>query len=201
MTEARQAPSAGRPRDPALDQTILEAARSLLLEGGYRAVTMEGVARRAGVGKTTVYRRWSSKPLLVYDAFFSRARSGMTPSTGSLASDLRHLIERELALYRTPGALEAVMGLLSDFSSYPDVEESIRERFFRPDRNEARSILEEGAKAESDAGSEAIDPDDLDLIIDAFTGALFVRSTLQKKPIDEAYARRLLRLMLEGIGG
>ena len=194
MSEQPQV-TVGRPRDPELDTSILEAAREMLLECGYGGVTMEGVARRAGVGKATVYRRWRSKPLLVYDAFFSQARSRMKPSTGSLSDDLRHLIKREMELYRTPGALDAVMGLLSDFSSHPDVEKKLRERFFRPDRSEAVSILEEGARAE---GVELDLP--IDLIVDAFTGALFVRSTLQRKPLDAKYARQLLRLMLEGAG-
>lgn len=196
MTDALESTSPGRPRDPEIDRSILDAARDLLLEGGYRAVTMEGVARRAGVGKTSVYRRWRSKPLLVYDAFFSRGRSSMTRSTGSLVDDLRALIDREMSLYRTPGGLEAVMGLLSDFSSHPEIEATIRERFFRPDRREAHAALVESAKAEGRS------PDlPLDLVIDAFTGALFVRAALQKKPLDDAYAERLLELMLDGLDG
>lgn len=59
----------GRPRDPANDTAILEAARELFQEKGYGAISMDDVARAAGVGKQTIYRRWPSKAELAFDAF------------------------------------------------------------------------------------------------------------------------------------
>lgn len=54
----------GRPRRAEADAAILEAAASLLREGGYRALSLDEVARRAGTAKTSIYRRWSSKAAL-----------------------------------------------------------------------------------------------------------------------------------------
>ena len=91
---------AGRPRDPACDAAILHAARDLFAEGGYAAVSIEGVAARAGVGKASIYRRYSTKAELVVEAI----RGGVDaddqdlPDTGDLRADLirmmRSLLDR-----------------------------------------------------------------------------------------------------------
>ena len=67
-TETAEARGPGRPRDPAADRAILQATIELLGEEGYEGLSIEAVAARAGVGKTTVYRRWPSKEPLVVDA-------------------------------------------------------------------------------------------------------------------------------------
>ncbi|MEO0962828.1 MAG: helix-turn-helix domain-containing protein, partial [Pseudomonadota bacterium] len=64
-----QGPARGRPRSAATEQAIFSAARALLTEEGYDGVTIEGVARRAGVGKQTIYRRFDGKAQLLIAAF------------------------------------------------------------------------------------------------------------------------------------
>ena len=65
MTTTAQTPRRGRPRDPAADQAILDAARDLLARKGFTGTSMDEIARQAGVGKDTLYRRWKSKEDLV----------------------------------------------------------------------------------------------------------------------------------------
>src|SRR5215475_3487601 len=77
-----------RPRLPSADQVIVEATRVLLLENGYAGVSIEGVAARAGVAKTTIYRRWPSKAELVFEVAIHRSRLGPAPDTGTLVGDL-----------------------------------------------------------------------------------------------------------------
>jgi AcrR family transcriptional regulator len=80
---------AGRPRDPALDEVILEAALALFAQEGYAGVTIEQVAARAGVGKASIYRRYANKAELVVDAV--RCGVGIEdlyPDTGDLRADL-----------------------------------------------------------------------------------------------------------------
>src|ERR1700722_9010831 len=82
----------GRPRDSRLHRTILVATRELLTTGSYAELSMESVATRAGVGKKTLYRRWSSKAPLVAEAVLEAyGRSGSFPvaQTGDIGADLR----------------------------------------------------------------------------------------------------------------
>ncbi len=82
----------GRPRDPSLDVAILDAALALLGEGGLEACALDEVARRAGVGKATIYRRWRSKDDLVRDAFGSTEPHLVPEDGGSLAADAGALL-------------------------------------------------------------------------------------------------------------
>lgn len=78
----------GRPRDPSADGRLLDATRTLLHDVGYRQLTMEAVALKAGVGKPTLYRRWHSKAELVFELMRSEPLPIQVPDTGSLEQDL-----------------------------------------------------------------------------------------------------------------
>jgi AcrR family transcriptional regulator len=90
LIEARKA---GRPRDPDVDAAIFRATAELLGEGGYANLTIEGVAQRAGVTRGSIYRRWTSKLVLVTALMREVSGSAPLPDTGSLRGDL-------IALYR-----------------------------------------------------------------------------------------------------
>ena len=78
----------GRPRDPGYDKTILDATLEILFDKGYAGLTIDGVAARTGVGRPTIYRRWSSKPALVIAALTQSVGLSPTPDTGALRDDL-----------------------------------------------------------------------------------------------------------------
>jgi AcrR family transcriptional regulator len=69
--KSKSSDGAGRPRDEEARNAILQASLSLVKESGYRSLTIEKIARRAGTGKTTIYRWWSSKAAVVGEAFMS----------------------------------------------------------------------------------------------------------------------------------
>src|SRR5690242_17158347 len=81
----------GRSRDASRDDVLRRAALDLVTEIGYDRMTMDAVAARAGAGKATVYRRWSSKAELVGDALAHEHGDGEVPDTGSLRGDLAAL--------------------------------------------------------------------------------------------------------------
>src|SRR5436189_5026884 len=86
--------SRGRPRDPGRDVLILEATASMLVQKGYEQLSVEAVAAAAGVGKTTIYRRFPDKAALVSAAVEARAASAPPrPRTGDLRSVLLELVE------------------------------------------------------------------------------------------------------------
>ena len=86
-------PKPGRRRDPTRDTAIADATLAVFVEEGYSALTIEGVAARAGVGKATIYRRYASKAELVVDAV--RAGAGIAdglPDTGDVRADLATML-------------------------------------------------------------------------------------------------------------
>ena len=94
MTSTAEQParSPGRPRSERAHRAILDAALELFVEQGYEAMSIEGVATRAGVGKTTIYRRWQSKEDLVIDAIDELIMDVEPVETGSLRQDLVDLL-------------------------------------------------------------------------------------------------------------
>jgi AcrR family transcriptional regulator len=84
----------GRPRSARAERAILEATLLDLVDEGYEAMTIEGVASRAGVGKATIYRRWSGKEDLVAAALGTLNADVEIPDTGNVREDLTLLIQR-----------------------------------------------------------------------------------------------------------
>ena len=108
-TDGQAATSAGRPRSEEAHAAILDATLELLVEVGYPALTVEGIATRAGVGKATIYRRWSSKLPLVIEAF------GQLPAleeadTGDLVADLESMLNQleEESVHRAAAAMPTI---------------------------------------------------------------------------------------------
>ena len=80
----------GRPRDPALDTVILTAALELFIAHGIAGMSIEQVAKRAGVGKPTIYRRWSTKERLVADAIAALVGTDIVASISSRVGHCPH---------------------------------------------------------------------------------------------------------------
>lgn len=94
--------SPGRPRDPAVEARIADAALEEYAERGWSGFTIDGVARRAGVGKSTIYLRWDSKDALLTHAVDSRSSGIEAVDTGTLRGDLEELAANLLRHYLDP---------------------------------------------------------------------------------------------------
>lgn len=167
----REDPKPGRPRDPQTDQAILRAALKLLTDRGYAGMSVEAVASQAGVGKTTIYRRYSSKQELVAAALGAlRDDLGPLPDTGDTRSDIVEMIlQTRRAIQRGPG-FGMVGALLVEESRSPELLELLRERVLRPRREEAIAVLRRGV----DRGDIRVDVD-LEIAVQAMIGAVFTR--------------------------
>jgi len=91
----------GRPRDPALDAAILDAARSLLIEHGYQGMSLQGVARRAGVHMPAIYRRWRTKADLIISVVFPDEVEPLE-LPGNLRGDVRAFVGSALREFADP---------------------------------------------------------------------------------------------------
>jgi len=117
----------GRPRDPAVDESILAATLELLSEAGYARLTMEQVAARARVGKASLYLRWPSKLALVAEAV-ERGRPDLVPDipdTGSLSGDMTVFLE-DLVRPRSADARAALSAVAGEAGSNPELREAFR---------------------------------------------------------------------------
>jgi AcrR family transcriptional regulator len=124
----------GRPRSEEAHQAILAAVVELLPETGLAGLTIEAVAARAGVGKTTIYRRWSGKNELVVQALRHLSPVGSPPDSGSLRGDLEAMVDlqrRRLA----PSTLPRVMPrILAEASEEPELHAEIVRTAVQPIR-------------------------------------------------------------------
>jgi AcrR family transcriptional regulator len=143
---AEEAPARGRgrPRSAEADQAILNATLRMLGTHGVAGTTIEGVAADAGVGKTTIYRRWPTKTDLILAALSDIVPPGDPPDTGSMAGDMAALAEtqrRRLAGSALPGIVPRV---LAESMSDPELHQNFVDRVVNPFRELLRLFIERG---------------------------------------------------------
>ncbi|MEI1374110.1 TetR/AcrR family transcriptional regulator [Nostoc sp. UHCC 0926] len=195
MSKQINSPS-GRPRSIHADQAILQATLDLLAEVGYESMSIEAIASRAGVGKTTIYRRYTSKEELVADAIESLRDDLAIPDTGSFWGDMDILINNAAKKIHSPLGRQTLALIISTASSNPQFAEVYWTKYTKL-RREAFSKVLERAKFRGEIHKDA----DVDLIIDLVSGSLYY--ALIFKPTTEpveAYMRRTMNLLLKGIG-
>ncbi|MEV5889114.1 TetR/AcrR family transcriptional regulator [Nonomuraea fuscirosea] len=189
----------GRPRDPGTDTAILTAALELFVERGVEGTSMEQVAKRAGVGKLTLYRRWSSKEDLLAQAIEQGVRAEVTPPAADVhALAPRDIVERVLpAAAETaadPGFRALVARILGSAVSHPELMEIYWKHYILP-RRELATVLLRRAQRDGTVAADA----DLDVIIDMMAGAVTYR-VLQPDPPDTAEMLRYLRAVYRQAG-
>ncbi len=128
MDSSKPTRTAGRPRDPGLDVAIRAATIELVGEGGMEACALDEVARRAGVGKATIYRRWPSKDSLIADAFRHTPTAEVPDrDRGSLEADVREYLCGLLEALQTPLA-RAARQVLPQLPQHPELAQIYRTR-------------------------------------------------------------------------
>jgi len=186
------APSAGRPRSEEAHRAILDATLELLVESGYSALTVEGIAGRAGVGKATIYRRWPSKLPLVIEAF-SQLPGFEDPDTGDLVRDLETMLADYLEVFRTTPLGSVVPPLAGELPHNPELMKLFG-AVARDRRRPLLAVLQRGV----DRGE--IPPDtDLDLAADLLFGPITVRVFFSRPQLDAALVPQAVQMALHGI--
>jgi AcrR family transcriptional regulator len=159
--------------DPEADRLILTTAKRLLREVGYARLTMDGVAREAGVARTTLYRRYRDKADLV-----SAAIDTLRPQLGVRDSgDARQDLVAHLDSARRHFDMSLAGTLLMEEAHDPRLLELFRERMVLPRREVVRRVLEAG----TERGQIRRDLD-VERVLDLFFGALFFAVLSEGKP-------------------
>ena len=134
---------AGRPRSAQSHQAILEATLALFAEVGLQGLSIEAIAERAGVGKTTIYRRWSSKEDMIKDAL-ELFRSGYPiPDTGNIRNDLLYIAKEARELFnRNPLMEKLIIKLMAEIKTKPEIYRAFYEKLVASRIQQFRQIIE-----------------------------------------------------------
>ena len=203
-TNADEPQTRQRRRTPAgaavLREDVTEAIRAAVFEElaavGYARMSIEGIARRAGVGKTAVYRRWRSKLHLVLDVVSAIAVMGLpTPDTGSLEGDLRMLYEVTSRALRHPVASQIIPDLQAEAARNPEIADAMQKALREGQEGVASKIL-----AAAERRGEIRPGMDEDLALDLISGPLYWRSVVIRSPkLPKGYLGALARATTEGL--
>lgn len=192
--------SRGRPRDSATDLAILRSALNLFIERGVEGTSIEQIAKQAGVGKPSIYRRWSSKEdliaaametLVVEETGWASPEAIKTESPYAL---VEAAIDSAAATVTTPQYRALVARVFGSAVSHPALMAIYWDRYIAPRRRLAASLLERAQRL----GTVAADTD-FDVAIDMMVGAVTYR-VLQPAPLDVEEMRRYLRTLYRQIG-
>ncbi|MFC9243419.1 TetR/AcrR family transcriptional regulator [Streptomyces sp. NPDC057136] len=192
----------GRPRNAAADEAILEATRASLVDLGWSKLTMGDVALRAGVAKTTLYRRWAGKNELVVDAVAVLFDELELPDLGSLSADVQGVVLQFAALLERPETKTALMAVVAESTR----DEALRTRIRDSIVERQKRLVLLGRKRAQERGELPREPDaataarTADLIFDVIAGAVVHRALVSAEPVDADWAQRFTVLLLAGLG-
>ncbi|MGC0385184.1 TetR/AcrR family transcriptional regulator [Streptomyces sp. SAI-129] len=203
MQSSTPAGRAGRPRSAAADTAILAATRAALVDLGWSKLTLGDVATRAGVAKTTLYRRWAGKNELVVDAVAELFDELELPDRGSLAADIEGVVLQFAAILARPEARSGLMAVVAESTRDDALRERIRTSIVE---RQKRLVLEGRARAQA-RGELPPEPDaaeaarTADLIFDMVAGAVVHRTLVSAQAANEEWVRGLTRVLLTGLAG
>ncbi len=184
-----------RRRSQSSHEAILKATVELLEEVGYVNMSIEGIARRAGVGKQTIYRWWSSKAVLVMEAYTTVvAKKFPLPNTGKVQEDLEAIFCPLFEVLNTTTAGAALAGIMTEAQNNPELAQAFRDRFVASRRTAIKTILSSGIKR-----GELREDIDLECAVDSLYGAMWYRLLLGHAPLDENFAQIIIHQLLQGI--
>lgn len=190
--EASPARRGGRPRSSECELAILQATRELLVEGGVRGLTIEKVAARAGVAKTTIYRRWRDKDELALAVVLDMVEQVvMLPELGDTRAELLAFVNAAVEVLGSTLMGRVMQGLVSDLATDPELAQAFRERVVSVRNAEVERLVQRGIargdlRPDTDAGSAH------ELLI----GPVYYRLLLTGQPLDRAFARNTVDAVL-----
>jgi AcrR family transcriptional regulator len=191
MSNANKQPP-GRPRSIRSHQAMLQATLELLAEVGFDAMSIDGISARAGIGKTTIYRRYATKAELVADAIESIRAEVVIPDTGNLQGDIDALIQNAAQITLNPLGRQTVATIVSSAASNAQFAQIYWTKYLQP-RRKTFAIVVERAKGRNEISTDL----DADLVFDTMSAIMLYALIFQ--PTSEswtAYVRRSLNLLL-----
>jgi len=183
----------GRPRDPGVDAAVLTAALDLVGEVGLRGVSLDSIAKRAGVATTTVYRRYSSTDDVLVALMDQVYRESTIPDTGTVRGDLVTFMERINDVWTDRRRASFAAALVTAMVDNPAVASALQAAL-EAQRVRTRRIIDR-AKARGELRQDT----DADLVLDLLSGVLAQRVLFRQLP--PAPADAVVDILLDGVLG
>ncbi|MGI5152500.1 TetR/AcrR family transcriptional regulator [Plantactinospora sp. CA-294935] len=195
-TDNRRAPAGAAVLRDGITAAIRAAVMQELAAVGYGRLSIEAVARRAGVGKTAVYRRWDSKLELVLDIVTRVAGQSLPlPDTGSLMGDLEVLLRIVARALRHRLASQIIPDLLAEAARNPQIAQTLQQALRANQRDVGILLIDRAVgRGELPAG---IDPD---VAVDLIVGPLYWRLAVARTTLPEDYLPRMAAAIAAGLG-
>lgn len=185
----------GRPRDEKAREAVLRAAKELLEERGLGAVTIEGIAARAGVSKPTIYRSWKNSYAVAMAAFLELTEAHLpVKASGSAIADLRKHLRKVAEVFATRTG-RSVAAMIAASQSETELAKAFRNHFILASREEGRKILER-AVAQRELRSDI----DFDVTLDLIYAPLYFRLLVGHGELTSAFTDSVLEHALVGLG-
>ena len=189
----------GRPRSTKAHQAILHATLELFADEGFDAMSIEAIAARAGVGKTTIYRRWDSKEELMLDAARSLQAEFPIVDTGNLRDDMIHLLKLVWDMISSNPLLEKLyVRIIGESRANPDLFRLFSERQLGPRLHLFRQMIER-AQACGEIRKD-LEPF---IVLDLFTGPLvshfLLIEPLASAPHPDDFPEQMVDAILQGL--
>jgi AcrR family transcriptional regulator len=190
VSAAKTESSRGRPRDPGIDREVVAAILSTLRDGGYSAVTLDGIARKIKRARTSLYRRWPSKRHLVAYTVLSEMGASPASDTGTLRGDLKATVGTLLRAFGGP-LRQALPGLVADMAHDVDLAETFRREVLDARRRSMRAAF-----ARAKARGEVRDDLEIEVLLDMLTGPFYYRVLFGHAPITRRMASDVVEYVL-----
>lgn len=182
---------AGRPRSTKAQEAILSTTLRLVRQEGFAALTIERIAREAGVGKPTIYRWWPSKGAIVFDALQQYAEHALpVPPAGPLTERLEAWLKALFHVLNEDTG-DIVRGLMAEAQLDSAFAIFFREKFILVRRQPLLALLREGLQR-----GELPPETDCEVLADLIYGAMWYRLLAQHAPLDEQYAHAIVYALL-----
>ncbi len=194
----------GRPRSAQAHKAIIDATLELLAEEGFQGLSIEAVAARAGVGKTTIYRRWASKEELVMEAILQVQIDVQVVDTGNFRNDLATLLKtvyQGIMAYPYPSFGKLVLKFIGEYLTNPEIFQGALTQLIFP-RFQRFIHMVEQAKAREEIRGD-IEPE---LVIDLVVGSFYFRWIVMRNLMPTSstslvdWIEQMIDVIMQGIG-
>lgn len=189
--------SIGRPYTRGITEALVQAAERVMVDGGYSALTVDGLTAEVGTTRPTFYRRFPSVAYLALEVIKNRFGTGLQVDTGSLYEDLLTLQREEIAMFASPLFRNNLLGLLEAARKDVELRTLYESSFVRPRRENVARVVH-AAIARDEVDEEAVD---IESVCDDLVGPILSRALLPvNAPLDDRLARHTTETAMRALG-